>query len=144
MVKEQPKRDPIKFTDGEMIEVTFDFDVDSVRGFEQESKYTESGKRMTYPINVSGTQVIFASESLFKKLTNYKREDKASIGLVDGRWIVMGNSSGSKGQESFKKNYEDTAVMATLQQILTVVEEIKAKINNEEGINYPKDEDLGF
>ncbi len=137
-------REPVKFEDDKPVTVTFDFDPGTAKEFEQDSKYTESGKVTKHLVAVNGNQIIFATEALYNKIKGFNKDDKVTINFSEKRWIINSESSASP---SFEKEYQDRSIMAALTQIMSDLEEIKKYIyGNKEDTNksYPSDEEVDF
>ncbi len=138
---DKQQRTPVKFEDNKPITATFDFDPGTAKSFEQDSKYTETGKVTKYLVAVNGNQIIFATEALYNKIKGFNKDDKVTINFSEKRWIVNSESGASP---SFEKEYQDRSIMAALTQIMSDLEAIKKYIYEDKEDTkkeYPTDEE---
>lgn len=145
MEKTKQKRDIIENKDfsNAPVEVSFDYDPATAKGFEQDNKFSDTGKSTKYPISVNQTQIFFATEALYAKIKDFGRGDKVSISFYEKRWVINKINVSDGGVE---KAVQDTETNVLLRSIKSDVEEIKNHLygSKEKTTEYPKDEDTPF
>jgi len=139
------KRDSIKFEDGIAVKVTFDYEPSTAKSFEQDSKFSDTGKQTRYAVSVNNSEIIFASEALYERLRMYNKDDTVNVMLENRMWIVTPVSGsaempriGAVDNDLLPKIYADT------QEIKNI---LKGKDNGEtdkETTDYPGDKDISF
>src|SRR3990167_1495793 len=140
MPKIKEKREPIKFEENTPVQVTFDYEPSTAKGYEQERKFSDSGKVTKYAVSVNGKQIIFATEALYAKIKGYQKGDTVSVNFAEKRWIVNPINVSDGGVE---KLVNDTESNIILRKIASDIEEIKQHLyGSKETIkNYPTDEE---
>lgn len=138
------QRKPVKFEEGVAKNVIFDYDPSTAKAFEQDSKYTESGKVTKYLISVNKDEIIFATQALYDKIRDYDKGDNVTITFSEKRWLVTSDNASPK-KNNIDKITENTETTILLRKIALDIDLIKSHLfgikTDEKTNEYPKDED---
>ncbi len=142
MNKTKELRKPIKFPEGVVVNVVFDYDPSTAKSFEQDSKFSESGKATKYMISVNKDEIIFATPALYEKLRNYNEGDNVDIMFADRKWQVTSNSTTPKKEDEIQRVVENTETIILLRKIALDIDLIKGHLfGNEDKKEDPKDDE---
>src|SRR3990167_2015219 len=124
MGKYKPRK-PVKFEEGVAVKATFDFDPSTAKSFEQDSKFSESGKTTKYSVAVNKDEIIFATPALYEKIRNFNKDDTVTITFAEKRWVVTSNGTSHKDTDEVKNVLENTETAILLRKVALDVDMIK-------------------
>jgi hypothetical protein len=133
---ETTKRDIIKFEDGVAIPIILESEPSTAKGYTKETKF---GTKTSYAIFVDKNRMLFASEVLHSKLSEFHKGDAITITLSDKRWVIQGSSTTTT---SPLKQHLEGEQIGLLTKIAEDIKEIKETLygkTKEDKKEYPKE-----
>lgn len=119
-------KEVIKFESNKTVQVVLDTEPASAKS---NTRDTEWGVKTSYTYFTKDGRVMFPSQALHDRLSNYSKGDTVSITLVDGKtWLVTSDSAGFEKKKEINKALETTETVVILRQLSRDIEMIKAHI----------------